>query len=183
MLLVLLALGLPTAALAKTIPFTFDTGTNVSGIVHSFMSGTAPVYMVTGNGLTFTITFSGVNCVRAPCTFSGGSLAVTNAANVVLLSNSLLPGTFTRTSTGVDSQLNDVFSGIQLAPGTLVGQAASGTLSGNVIWQNTNNPIVLSGRLSVSGELNVPEPGTLLSLGTGLIGIAGMMRRKLKFGT
>jgi hypothetical protein len=41
---------------------------------------------------------------------------------------------------------------------------------------------VLPAKARVVGNL-IPEPSTLLTFGTGLLGLAAMMRRKLKLGT
>lgn len=61
--------------------------------------------------------------------------------------------------------------------GSLVGYSGGGLYPGSDIWYSNSNIIVLqSGDLTPSA---VPEPATFALLGTGLLGLAGAVRRKV----
>jgi len=105
------------------------------------------------------------------CTWTGGSVLVRNHANVDIFSTSLVGGTITQNGTDltVMATLTPNMNGVGPAGGTVTMNFESDTRS-----------FIESG----NARLNIiPEPGTLLSFGTGLVGLAGMMRRKLKLGS
>jgi hypothetical protein len=136
---------------------------------------TSPLISITQNGTTTTGMLGTVSvttgtlvtassCATTACfTFTGGTLNVFSSSHALLFSGSF-SGTLDITSAGPFGVLYT----LEYTPG--------------------GNPVVGGFQVSalgfVSGDSIVtPEPGTLGLLGTGLIGLAGMLRRKLRLGT
>jgi hypothetical protein len=194
-LLALLALALPMAAFASSgVDFTNSGGTLV---------GTNSGFSLTGSTLIAVNGLNGGGLVT-------GTLGTVDFSTGALTSGSLQMGgtfasggTFTITGNGSNGIPNGVifngtFSGpvswqlITLANGTH-NYTLTGTLSGTLLGASSNGVTVqltintgkgfFNGSTEISsGDTNVvvPEPGTLGLLGTGLVGIAGLVRRKLK---
>jgi PEP-CTERM motif len=69
---------------------------------------------------------------------------------------------------------------------------AGGNVPMDILWNQNNGPsaasTIINGKFvdipseafNVSGTSAVPEPGSILLLGTGIVGFAGVLRRKLK---
>jgi len=183
LLLAVLALALPMAAFASSVGFTNAGGTlsggssgftltgstliKVGGIVGSnlgslsfttgaFTSGNAQQGGILAPGGTFTITGNGTNGVPNGVIFSSSNPVQWNLVT-------LADGTHSYTLTGaINSASGQVGATVQLTVST-----GKGYFNGKV------------GVESGDTSLSVPEPGTLSLLGTGLIGLAGVIRRKL----
>ena len=166
-LLALFALALSTVASATT--YNIVDGGSVALGVASFSGSataggtitiTAPLVTVNGSGATGNLSFTTGTLTAAGggvFDFNGGSLSLTVGSSTVFT------GTFS--------------SGTVTVNGTNA-YTISGTLSngaGFITTIDTHGDVRGSGTVVVS-----PEPGTLGLLGTGLIGIAGIVRRKLR---
>jgi hypothetical protein len=186
-LMALLALALPMVAFADSISFIDSgtlntTGTLTGGATASYTGsithgGTftlnVPLTNFTDNGVTTaaagtvvlnTGTLSQVSSNTYDFT---GTVTVENSSNAVLFTSSVTGGTITKQSNGSIS-----INGL-LASGGLVN-----SIGGKI---NGSRSVVGGGTASTSTSV-VPEPGTLGLLGTGLVGIAGLIRRKSRIG-
>ena len=171
MLLVLLALALPAAAdnvvLYAISPAQFGSGTftlappNFDVSVQS--TGLLTIKMV---GIT-TLT-SGCLPPGRGCFFRNGFVQVTSSTNTLLFQSSMYNGVV---SSGIDSlSIRARFIRNSQAP-------HGGTVMFSVRLGPGNS--LLGGSAVV---IATPEPTTLLSFGTGVLGLVGMIRRKLKRG-
>ena len=164
-LLALLALALPTVALATTTDTDFGfggiigstastSGTPSATNTFSISSQLETLNHVAATGTVVVTTGTLVGDCTTGCTFTGGTLDVDGATDF----NGTFSGTLTDSNGVIEIHAN---------PG------------GNPVVAGFNFVVASDGQ--VSGDFTVtPEPGTLGLLGTGLVGLAGMVRRKLR---
>ena len=173
-LLALLAMALPTAALADTIDYgnlgsigggtAIISGSASAGSTYTLTSQLVSVLNVNTNSLSqgslgwVTLTTGNLSSCASGLCFTGGTLTVTSAGGATLFQGTFTGGTVTVISgvTFVNASLGTAGGSTQIS----MGVGRNGTVSGDTIV--------------------TPEPGTLGLLGTGLIGLAGIVRRKLR---
>jgi len=169
LLLAVLALALPMTAMASTIDyagFTTPTLATLTGGVSSNGSLTLTFHQLSINGsgavpgtIQISLTFGNTSCGNGCFNITGGTVNVWNGASTLLFS-----GTFSSGSATEIGGANLFLSGVTTGGNTVAGVVKMGA-SG---WFGSSDTIV------------TPEPGTLGLLGTGLIGMAGLVRRKLR---
>jgi hypothetical protein len=185
-LMVALVLALPVAAFGNGIDFSNFGGT------------------VTGStsGLTFDSTLIGVGPIGGPCaqcgldlgtvkittgpltgslvnggTFTSGTIIITGNGTDGVPMGTLFKGTFTKATWTLQSTLPDGTHDY-LFTGTLSNGVTMQTVVSTGHGYMGGEALISSGDTTVNSV--VPEPGTLGLLGTGMLGIAGVLRRKFR---
>ena len=169
LLLAVLALALPMTAMASTIDyagFATSTAATLTGGATSGGSLVLTFHQLSVNGgasgpgtVQISLTLGTTSCGTGCFNIASGTVQVWSSTNTLLFTGTFSGGSATETGG------NDLI----IAGFTTGGNTVAGVLKlGRLGWFGSSDTIV------------TPEPGTLGLLGTGLVGLAGIVRRKIR---
>lgn len=187
LLMLVLMMALPLAAYANSsVDFTNYGGTLTGSSAGLSLAGSQLIAM-NGIATTGTVSFStgalatgDITAASGPATFAGGGSFVITSNTLGTLFNGSFDGPVTWTLVTLANGTHNY---------TVTGSLTGTWINGSTVYGATVQLTIntgegyFNGTTSISsGDTNivVPEPGSLTLMGTGLVGLAGVLKRKLK---